>query len=165
MARSNAVALLILICLFQAAFSQNDTLQVASRSRVVEAQKARRSPMGALMRSVAAPGWGQFYNHKYVKSAIVFGVESFFIVKSVHWLNKTEDQYKISQETDSAKDFNTYLQYRGVRNDYLWGLGITIFISMFDAYIDAHLSGFDIDITPDFEDEKTPALLHIRYRF
>ncbi len=121
--------------------------------------------MGALLRSVAVPGWGQFYNRKYVKSAIVFGAESFFIVKSIQWWKKTEDQYDLVTQTESGRDFTTYLNYRDRRNDYLWLTGLSVFISMFDAYVDAHLSGFDVDLTPDFEGDKSGAQLKITYTF
>ncbi len=121
--------------------------------------------MGALLRSVAVPGWGQFYNHKYIKSAVVFGAESFFIIKSVQWWKKTEDQYDLVQQSESGRDFTTYLNYRDRRNDYLWLTGLAVFLSMFDAYVDAHLSGFDVDLTPDFEDEAVGAHIKIRYTF
>ena len=46
------------------------------------------------------------------------------------------------------------------RNKYTWFVFIVSFLSMFDAYVDAHLSGFpdnqrlgnvDLEIGPDFE--------------
>jgi hypothetical protein len=121
--------------------------------------------MGALLRSVAVPGWGQLYNHKYVKSAVVFGAESFFLIKAAQWWKKTEDQYDRVQETSSGRDFNTYINYRDRRNDYLWLAGLSVFLSMFDAYVDAHLSGFDVDLTPDFEDPLSGAQLKLSYKF
>jgi hypothetical protein len=125
--------------------------------------------MGALLRSVAVPGWGQYYNHKYVKSVVVFGAEMFFIVKTVHWWKKTEDQYNSIQQTDdkSQQDtrYNIYRSYRTSRDDYLWAVGLTVFLSMFDAYVDAHLAGFDVDITPDFEPPKGGASIKLSLRF
>ncbi len=105
------------------------------------------------------------YNHKYVKSVIVFGAESFFIVKSVQWWTKAEDQYKKVQSTQAGRDFNIYINYRDRRNDYLWLTGLAVFLSMFDAYVDAHLSGFDVDLTPDFQDESPSAMLRLSYTF
>ncbi len=145
--------------------AQPDSLIISDSTRVLRTDKARRSPMGALLRSVAVPGWGQFYNHKYIKSAVVFGAESFFIFKSVQWWKKTEDQYDLVQQSESGRDFTTYLNYRDRRNDYLWLTGLAVFLSMFDAYVDAHLSGFDVDLTPDFEDEAVGAHINIKYTF
>lgn len=145
--------------------AQSDSLLITESTPVLKPQKPHRSPMGALLRSVAVPGWGQFYNRKYVKSAVVFGVESFFIIKSVQWWKKTEDQYDLVLQTESGRDFTTYLNYRDRRNDFLWLTGLSVFISMFDAYVDAHLSGFDVDLTPDFEGDAAGAKLRISYTF
>ena len=125
--------------------------------------------MGALLRSVAIPGWGQYYNRKYVKSAVVCAVETFFIIKAVHWWKKTEDQYNSIQQTSDQSQqtarYNIYRSYRTNRDDYLWGVGLTVFLSMFDAYVDAHLAGFDVDITPDFEPPKGGASIKLSLRF
>lgn len=145
--------------------AQSDSLIIKEAGPQARAEKPRRSPMGALLRSVAVPGWGQMYNHKYVKSVIVFGAESFFIVKSVQWWTKAEDQYKKVQSTQAGRDFNIYINYRDRRNDYLWLTGLAVFLSMFDAYVDAHLSGFDVDLTPDFQDESPSAMLRLSYTF
>lgn len=145
--------------------AQSDSLLITDSHTVVPAQKPRRSPMGALLRSVAVPGWGQFYNHKYVKSAVVFSAESFFLVKAAQWWKKTEDQYDRVQESSSGREFTTYINYRDRRNDYLWLAGLSVFLSMFDAYVDAHLSGFDVDLTPDFEGSRSSAQLKLSYRF
>ena len=144
-----------------------DSLSVQGDS--VRQVKPRRAPMGALLRSVAVPGWGQYYNHKYIKSAVVFGAETFFIAKAVHWWKKTEDQYNSIQQTVDLPQQNTrysiYRSYRTSRDDYLWAVGLTVFLSMFDAYVDAHLAGFDVDITPDFEAPKGGASIRLSLRF
>lgn len=154
------------LLLFSAtATAQSDSLIVKESGLQARAEKPRRSPMGALLRSVAVPGWGQFYNHKYIKSGIVFGAETFFIVKSVQWWSKAEDQYKKAQSAQSGREFNIYLDYRDRRNDFLWLTGLAVFLSMFDAYVDAHLSGFDVDLTPDFQDKSPSAMLRLSYSF
>ncbi len=129
---------------------------------------ANKSPMGALLRSVALPGWGQFYNGKYIKFALFCGAESFFIYKAAHWWKKTEDQYDLVQtlpEGQQASAFYLYKSYRGNRNDYLWLVALSVFISMFDAYVDAHLSGFDIDLTPEFDEKSQEVALKLSFNF
>ena len=164
--RHHLLPLLFVFMFFASPLSaQSDSLIISDSTRVLRTDKERRSPMGALLRSVAVPGWGQFYNHKYIKSAVVFGAESFFIIKSVQWWKKAEDQYDLVQQSESGRDFTTYLNYRDRRNDYLWLTGLSVFLSMFDAYVDAHLSGFDVDLTPDFEDEAVGAQIKIKYTF
>jgi len=166
MKRYFPVVLLLLFLTFPV-LAQSDTTNTQSEK---EQQKlvTCKSPMGALLRSVAIPGWGQFYNRSYIKSVVVFGLESFFIYKAIHWWKKTEDQYSLIQNSDEswkAYEFSIYESYRGRRNDYLWLVGITVFLSMFDAYVDAHLSGFDVDLTPDFSDEKSSAQLRFTLKF
>ena len=39
--------------------------------RELELERRRRSPKGALLRSLAVPGWGQFYNGQYIKGPVV----------------------------------------------------------------------------------------------
>lgn len=162
------ILLVLVILLLVPPFSTTaDSLTVRGDTQV--RTKPKRAPMGALLRSVAVPGWGQYYNHKYVKSAVIFTAETFFIVKAIHWWNKTEDQYKtISQTTDSkeqATRYNKYRSYRTRRDDYLWGVGLSVFLSMFDAYVDAHLAGFDVDLTPDFQPSEGEASLRLTLKF
>jgi hypothetical protein len=144
-----------------------DSLSVQGDS--LKRVKPKRAPMGALLRSVAVPGWGQYYNRKYIKSAVVFSAETFFITKAIHWWKKTEDQYNSIQQTiDPSQQrirYNIYRSYRTSRDDYLWAVGLTVFLSMFDAYVDAHLASFDVDITPDFEAPKGGASIKLSLRF
>lgn len=124
--------------------------------------------MGALLRSVVVPGWGQYYNRKYVKSAIVCGAETFFMVRAVHWWIKAEDEYDSIQglpESEQRAAFARYSAYRSNRNDYLWLTGLTVFFSMFDAYVDAHLAGFDVDLTPQFSPPTDEVRLDLTLRF
>jgi hypothetical protein len=158
----------ILLSLAGSAAAQTDSSRAMTPAMQAKL-KAKKSPMGALLRSVVVPGWGQYYNQKYIKSAIVCGVESFFIVKAVSWWRKTEDQYSKVLATPGTADqwsqFNLYKAYRGNRDDYLWAVGVSVFVSMFDAYVDAHLSGFDIDLTPDFQASINGPAIKLTLRF
>ncbi len=148
--------------------AQSDSLRIESGQTAPATLKPRRSPMGALLRSVAVPGWGQYYNRKYVKSAIVCGAETFFIARAVHWWIKAEDEYDSIQslpESEQRAAFARYSAYRSNRNDYLWLTGLTVFFSMFDAYVDAHLAGFDVDLTPQFSPPGDEVRLDLTLRF
>lgn len=106
-----------------------------------------KSPMGALLRSVAFPGWGQFYNEKYLKAIVVFGFETSYIILALdEWIktNKSKKDFKNAKNfVDSLYQFDLYQYHRDTRNLYLWVVSGIIFISMFDAYVDAHLYNFD----------------------
>ena len=165
--RRIALILVILSLLTVALAAQSDTTSGSSQKLTLKEEK-QRTPMGALLRSLAVPGWGQFYNRSYIKATIVFGAETFFIYKAAHWWIETEDQYdRVEQATPEMKsfEFQLYQSYRGRRNDFLWLTGLTIFLSIFDAYVDAHLSGFDIDLTPDFQNSDGDAKLTLTVRF
>jgi len=112
--------------------------------------------MGALLRSVAIPGWGQFYNEKYIKAAVVFGVETTYIVLAADEWRKTNFHKKNYQSAppNSPEQFWEFDQYRfheDRRNLYLWVISGIVFLSMFDAYVDAHLYTFDKDKMKDLE--------------
>ena len=71
------------------------------------------------------PGMGQFYNNQYIKGVLFLGIEA----KLIH--------------SFSANFFNSTI---GKRNDIAWLLlGMYIF-GLLDAYVEAHLSTFPIDI-------------------
>lgn len=110
-----------------------------------------KSPMGALWRSVAFPGWGQLYNRKYFKAGLAFGAEvTFLTLMAIEW-KRTDDQKRIFDSLplshpDKEFEYEQYKYYRDQRSLYLWSSLATIFISMFDAYVDAQLYDFDKDM-------------------
>lgn len=100
----------------------------------------RKSPTGAMLRSLAFPGWGQLYNRKYFKALLVFGIETGLAV-SASYQNDQMRRYEKKGDPEAAKF------YRNDRNRLLWWLAGFVLLSMGDAYVDAHL--FDYDISPD----------------
>ena len=106
------------------------------------------SPTGAVLRSLAVPGWGQLYNDQPVKAGVVAGLE-------VAWTAAAIFQFtEAGREADRAAAFPTtsdsYLAHRQNRQvhlnqgrDYLWGLGLTVFYAMVDGYVNAQLYHFD----------------------
>ena len=88
-----------------------------------------KSPTGTLLKSVAFPGWGQWSNGKKQKSAIYFGIESYWITKALVWRHRAR----------VADDLAEFAHARDRRNYFYWLTGITVFISMFDAYSDRYL--------------------------
>lgn len=121
-----------------------------------------QKPTVALFKSMLVPGLGQLGNRRYVKAAVIAGLEGWLIGMAVHrgmQANDARDLY-LSEEITSRR-WALYYEYdrvRKSRNKYLWFAGLTIFVSMFDAYVDAHLSGspadernekFSVDVLPD----------------
>lgn len=100
------------------------------------------SPTGALLKSVAFPGWGQWSNGKKQKAAIYFAVETYFVTKALIWRHRARE---------SGIEYDAYDHRRDRRNFFTWLTGITIFVSMFDAYADSYL--LDLERTRQLDDE------------
>lgn len=123
-------------------------------------EKKWPKPTPTLLKSMVFPGWGQFTNHKYAKAAIAFGLESWYIGNMVyHWRKSNQylDQFRADPTNLTA--YYNYDFHRGSRNDYMWWLGITVFVSMFDAYVDAHLRPYEHDNIPGVAPPKGVALV------
>lgn len=120
-----------------------------------------KSPMGALLRSVAFPGWGQFYNRKYLKSAVVFGAETAFItMAAVDWsrMNEHKRNFQNPDHPDRYGEFDLFQFYEDRRNLFLWVTGGIVFLSMFDAYVDAHLYDFKTEQVRDLPISVAPGV-------
>ena len=123
-----------------------------------------QQPTAALFKSMLVPGWGQLGNRKYIKAGVVIGLEAWLISNAIHFGRlASEERSCFEAETDPLLKDIYYVKYqdqKDVRNKYRWFAGIVIFASMFDAYVDAHLSGapdqlkgrdLDFDIEPDLK--------------
>jgi hypothetical protein len=132
-------------------------VSVAPDSDSIGVNLRKKNPTGAMLRSLIFPGWGQFYNGKYLKAALAFAVETSLVATAVYWNQ---------QAVKATEDERLFYQHN--RNTANWWLAATILISMFDAYVDAHLSDFDespdlslVPVAP--EARASPALL-IRFK-
>ena len=120
-----------------------------------------KSPMSALLRSVAFPGWGQCYNHKYMKGVVVFGTETTFItLAAIEWsranTHKKNFQNPKYPYSERYWEFEQFKFYEDRRNLFLWITAGVVFLSMFDAYIDAHLYNFDKENVRDLSISLVP---------
>jgi hypothetical protein len=139
-----------------------DSSLVRSPSLVVADTSLKvKSPTGALLRSIAFPGLGQFYNDKYFKSAIVFGTETTFITLAIiEWGRRNEHKRNFENlpldNPDKAWEFEQFRFYEDRRNLFLWVTTGIVFLSMFDAYVDAQLYNFDKEKVPDLSISMIP---------
>ncbi len=108
--------------------------------------KLTQNPTGALFKSMVIPGWGQFGNHKYVKGVVFFAADAWFISRAIKYRKDARDYRKLYEGATEVYLRNDYYsQYKDSkdrRNKFTWFAVITSFVSMFDAYVDAHLSGY-----------------------
>ncbi|MCP4229136.1 MAG: hypothetical protein GY771_03180 [bacterium] len=126
--------------------------------RDLELERKRRSPKGALLRSLAVPGWGQFYNGEYVKGPIVIAAQATCIYFAIDRYITARDYLNKSRNTSNENERETFY---GKYNDYLvetefWGWLYVGFMALaaMDAYVDAHLSDWDVENLP--KDENAP---------
>ena len=103
-------------------------------------------PGRAALQSLLVPGFGQVANRKWIKAVGFTGAYGGLLFWGVS-LNQDkqdavgrlhagapEDLFALQNEVDSLEDN---------RNAKFWFAGLTLLLSMADAYVDAHLSGFD----------------------
>lgn len=111
-------------------------------------KRLTQTPTVALLKSMVVPGWGQVGNRSYVKALIFAGLEGLMIGSALNYKFKAadrKDEFNRAADIDERNRlYDQYLDLNGKRNRYTWFAVITIFISMFDAYVDAHLSGFPV---------------------
>ncbi|MBN2226847.1 MAG: hypothetical protein JW763_05740 [candidate division Zixibacteria bacterium] len=104
-----------------------------------------QNPTVALFKSMFVPGLGQIGNREYVKAAIIIALETTLIGTYIHYYNKTNDRENAFQTAEGSAQtrlFEEYENARDQRNRFGWYTGTLIFLSMFDAYVDAHLAKF-----------------------
>jgi hypothetical protein len=105
-----------------------------------------QNPTIALFKSMFVPGLGQIGNKKYIKAAVIIGIEGSLIASYIHNANRASDAKQLyDNNTDTSLSYSLYKKYKTAKDDrnfYGWMTGLTIFISMFDAYVDAHLAHF-----------------------
>ena len=94
-----------------------------------------------MFRSTLVPGWGQWANGKRVKAAVVLGSEGYLIYRGLRARNREIDAKRLGQEAEAAV-------WNEEKRDYAWWTLFAVILSMGDAYVDAHLRGFDIEFEP-----------------
>jgi len=138
-------------------------------------QRLTQNPTIALLKSAVVPGWGQVGNNRYIKAGVFAGFQAWFISAAIHYGSAASDyRDRWNDATDPiARNewYGLYEDHRDDRNKYTWFAVINSFVAMFDAYVDAHLSGspekqrdraLSFDLVPD-EQDGTRALLTYRF--
>ena len=110
----------------------------SSKTKVVR----KKSPNGAMLRSLLFPGWGQLYNNQKIKAFLVVAAQGSLIWLAIHYNNRANAKENIADP--DAHEF-----YIDKRNQTFWFMGGVTLLSMLDAYIDAYL--YDFDAGPDLE--------------
>lgn len=102
-----------------------------------------RSPTGALLRSAALPGWGQFYNDRPVKGLLLGALELGLLALLVEENGRAESAREEFLESGDPDDEADYETHKERRLDLIWLTSASWLYGMMDAYVDAHLFAFD----------------------
>ncbi len=135
-------------------------------------------PKTVALRSAVLPGWGQLYLKRPIKSALFFGVESYFAYRFVSYqrmyakIDETrsavgimvwENELSEAEKVQAVKDHTGYSldlptsRPRELRNTNGWRFLGVYLICVLDAYVDAHLKNFpggDTDLYSSIHDEQ-----------
>ena len=115
-------------------------------------KRLTQNPTKALLKSMLVPGLGQVGNRKYFKAAVVVGLQAWLISSAIdHGKDASDfkDKFEMSSVTTERLFFyDNFLDSKDQRNKFTWFAVIVTFVSMFDAFADAHLSGFPKDKKP-----------------
>jgi len=168
MSRTAGIACLVLCCVF--ALTANAFAQDLPES---DRSKPKKSTTGAVFRSMAVPGWGQFYNESYYKAVAFAVIEGFQIDGIIRMNDKMNASKKVDFHPEQYEDETLRLRaqasndstgqkiisYRERRNKTIWFFVGAVLLSMGDAYVDAQL--FGIDVSPDltFKHEMTVGVI------
>jgi hypothetical protein len=114
--------------------------------------RARRSPTGAMWRSLVLPGWGQIYNRQYLKAPIIIAAEAASLSLAVDNYLTTR---RLRREADAQTNPRKRIDILDRRETFIvetefWGWLFVGFIaySMMDAYVDAHLAAWEVEDLP-----------------
>jgi hypothetical protein len=112
----------------------------------------KKSAWGAVLRSAVLPGFGQFYNQSYWKIPVVWGAIGYL---GYQWKTNNDsykqysDLYEKSKVPSADKAKDIYRQqrefYRDQRDMFAVFLGLTYFLNLVDAYVDAQLFDFNVE--------------------
>jgi len=108
----------------------------------------RPGPAEALAASAVYPGLGQLLNGAEPKAAVVGGAEAFLIARLVLEDRWTRHALRLYRETGRSEYFEEYSEHFDRRQTLVWWVVVAALYCVVDAYVDAHLTGFDDALPP-----------------
>jgi len=109
------------------------------------------APTWVMGRSLLLPGWGQAKNGTWLKSLLVAGLEGAFLER-LYFEDRRTRAYRAQaasaplESAERARLAALARKHRGHRRDFTWWTSLVLILSMADAYVDAHLGGFDVGL-------------------
>lgn len=91
-----------------------------------------------MFKSALVPGWGQWSNGKHLKAGAFFLAEGYMIYRAGRAAHREGEAEDHGLDAEAEK-------WNAERRDFTWWLLFAVVLSMGDAYVDAHLRGFDAE--------------------
>ncbi|RKX71674.1 hypothetical protein DRP43_02285 [candidate division TA06 bacterium] len=138
--------LILLVALFSNLSCKNENEDISRELQIFQDTKQgelKRNATKAMLYSLFIPGGGQFYNKKYIKSAIGFTAESILFGFTLHYHIKMNDAYSKYEQSHSQLDYDKYSIFYEKQQSMLWWIGAMKFLSIVDAFVDAKLYNFN----------------------
>ncbi len=111
------------------------------------------NPTSAFFRSLCLPAGGQIYNKQYIKAMSIIALESTFggiTYYQKHLADKAKEAMeKAILENNANEEYeqhNNYINHRERSREYFWVTASIILYSAIDAYVEAHLWNFDLEL-------------------
>lgn len=120
-------------------------------STAVDSVREVQTARGAMLRSLALPGWGQFYNRRPMKGSLIAAAQ----VSSTAAFFVRRGQLHNRPPVDATPERNIFLYTT---------IGLILF-SMGDAYVDAHLDQVDWGAPHGSGEEGLEFRMRFRIRF
>ncbi len=112
------------------------------RNVQVTAPKDTKSPFWAAVSSAILPGGGQFYTESHIRGLAFFFSQGALLGMTLYEHIKTEDSWKRFERTRDWSYYDDYSYHFDRRYNLLWWDAAVWFLSVADAYVDAHMYRF-----------------------
>jgi len=119
----------------------------------------RPGPTTALVAAAAYPGLGQLVVGSEMKAAAVGVGQAYVVARLILEDRWTRHALRLYNETGRASYYDDYSEHYDRRQTLVWWALAVGILSVADAYVDAHLVGFDDPIRPgmsELEPEARP---------
>ena len=145
----------------QVSYAQQDSLQSKNNSAPDTVFVMQKSPWGAVLRSAIIPGWGQFYNHSYLKIPVIWGIGGWLVYEWIQSNNLLKQSQTLYTQTNNTRYLDYKNFYQDQRDLFSIYIGLTYVLNLVDAYVDAELFDFTVK---ENSYTKTP-MLNMRIKF
>lgn len=98
-----------------------------------------------MLRSLALPGWGQFYNNEPVKGVLYGTCELSLLAALLYNHYEAENARDMFRDTGLQYWEDQYDTHSDLRRDFIWYTAGAWLIGMLDAYVDAYLFSFEAE--------------------